>query len=145
FAGHDVREIANAEAENLSTAARRIVELVLEARAAHRRYLVFVSGVPGSGKTLVGLQVVHDALASGAEQQGDIVYLSGNTPLVTVLREALARDEHRRTGETLKAIRRAVRTRVQHIIDFLRDNLSQSSNIPPHEHVIVFDEAQRAW
>jgi hypothetical protein len=144
FAGHDVRAIANADAQNLAVAARRIIELIVEARVDHRRYVVFLSGVPGSGKTLVGLQVVHDAVASGEEHEGDIVYLSGNTPLVTVLREALARDEHRRTGETLKTIRRAVRTRVQHIIDFLRDNLSRTEMAPP-EHVIVFDEAQRAW
>jgi Uncharacterized conserved protein (DUF2075) len=93
------------------------------------------------------------------EHQGDIVYLSGNTPLVVVLREALARDEYRRSldnGEhkRLGDIRLQVRTRIQHINDFLKEGFPKPPVIPadtpptvmpPHEHVIVFDEAQRAW
>ena len=50
---------------------------------------MFLTGVPGAGKTLAGLQVVHDAVTTGTEDRGDVVYLSGNTPLVVVLREAL--------------------------------------------------------
>jgi hypothetical protein len=96
FAGHSVREIANADADNLAVAAARIVTLVAEARARQSRYLIFLTGVPGSGKTLAGLEVVHSAVASGTEQEGDIVYLSGNSPLVVGLREALALDEHKR-------------------------------------------------
>src|SRR5260370_414302 len=80
----------------------------------------------------------------------NIVYLSGNTPLVGVLREALARDTVARakaggTRTTLKTARAAVRARIQHISDFLRDNLRASASPLPHEHAIVFDEAQRAW
>jgi hypothetical protein len=150
FAGHDVRAIAQADASNLRDAAVRLVQLVVSARENRRRLLLFLTGVPGSGKTLAGLQVVHDALASGKEKSGDIVYLSGNTPLVTVLREALAQDEHRRARlgavpRALATIRREVRGRIQHINDFLRDNLTPSAIGPPHEHAIVFDEAQRAW
>jgi hypothetical protein len=150
FAGHDVRAIAQADASNLRDSAARLVDLIVSARQNRHRLLLFLTGVPGSGKTLAGLQVVHDALASGKEVVGDIVYLSGNTPLVTVLREALAQDDHRRSqlgsnSRPLAAIRREVRTRIQHINDFLRDNLTSSSTSPPHEHAIVFDEAQRAW
>jgi hypothetical protein len=150
FAGHNVRSIANADAENLASAAARLIELVENARACKRRYLVMLTGVPGSGKTLVGLDVVHSAIATGIEHQGDIVYLSGNTPLVNVLREALARDEQRRgialgNRRGLGNIRREVRARIQHINDFLKESFRNDVFIPPHEHVIVFDEAQRAW
>jgi hypothetical protein len=149
FAGHGVRSIAQADASNLKEAAARLIELIVAARRVGRCALLFLTGVPGSGKTLAGLHLVHDAIATEAEQRGDIVYLSGNTPLVTVLREALARDEYRRPKHTnaskpLNDIRREVLTRIQHINDFLKDNLA-TPNEPPHEHAIVFDEAQRAW
>jgi hypothetical protein len=150
FAGHDVRSIANADADNLRSAAARLVNLIEQARWEKKRYLLVLSGVPGSGKTLAGLHVVHSAAATGVERQGDIIYLSGNTPLVLVLREALAQDEYlrrRRAGEPTSVgnIRREVRARIQHINDFLRESLRGSPGSPPHEHVIVFDEAQRAW
>jgi hypothetical protein len=150
FSGHDVRSIARADASNLKDAAARIVELVLTAKQEGRRALLFLTGVPGSGKTLAGLQAVHDAVATGEENQGDIVYLSGNTPLVNVLREALALDDHerrkrRRDRKSLTSIRREVRARIQHINDFLLQALRAPSDAPPHEHAIVFDEAQRAW
>jgi DUF2075 family protein len=150
FAGHSVDEITRADASNLGSAARRIVEIVDDAKASNSRDLVFLTGVPGSGKTLAGLQVVHKAVETGVEDEGDIVYLSGNTPLVTVLREALARDEHRRrksNGEQARMddVRDMVRARIQHIMDFLREYLSDEHAEAPHEHAIVFDEAQRAW
>jgi hypothetical protein len=150
FAGHDVRTLANADADNLGAAAARLLTLIDQARENRKRYLLILTGVPGSGKTLAGLHVVHSAAAAGAERHGEIVYLSGNTPLVVVLREALARDEdsrRRRTGagRRLGDIRREVRARIQHINDFLQESFRGSPEDPPHEHVIVFDEAQRAW
>lgn len=150
FAGHGVREIAQADATNLDSSAERIVEIIRDTKQSRGRSLVFLAGVPGSGKTLAGLQVVHNAVESGVEDQGDIVYLSGNTPLVVVLREALARDEaYRRKAcgkrPGLADARNSVRTRIQHIIDFLREYLTNDDGSAPHEHVIVFDEAQRAW
>ncbi len=149
FSGHGVKSIANFEADNLQHASARLLALIGEARAEKKRYLLILTGVPGSGKTLAGLHVVHDAIATGVEQQGDIVYLSGNTPLVVVLREALARDERRRhlgdPNKRLSDIRRQVRTRIQHINDFLQEGYRAKSEKPPYEHVIVFDEAQRAW
>ena len=150
FAGHGVREITRADASNLEESAFRITQIIRETRARQARTLILLTGVPGSGKTLAGLQVVHGAIDSGVEAEGDIVYLSGNTPLVVVLREALARDEHRRLREAgepsqLAKVRNSVRARIQHIIDFLKEYLVDSDERPPHEHVIVFDEAQRAW
>lgn len=150
FAGHGVREIAQADAINLDASAKCIVDIITETKRKKGRSMVFLAGVPGSGKTLAGLQVVHSAIETGVEDQGDLVYLSGNTPLVIVLREALARDEASRRkarGErpALAEARNAVRTRIQHIIDFLREYLTNDDRSAPHEHAIVFDEAQRAW
>ncbi|MFI2810910.1 DNA/RNA helicase domain-containing protein [Microbulbifer sp. JSM ZJ756] len=150
FSGHDVREIAQADASNLNESSQRILEIIRHAKKIGQHALIFLTGVPGSGKTLAGLQVVHQAIETGVEDKGDIVYLSGNTPLVTVLREALARDEanrrkNRGEKQALSEARSSVRTRIQHIIDFLREYLANDDGSAPHEHVIVFDEAQRAW
>src|SRR5262249_41606380 len=146
---HNVEAILRKDARNLESAASRVLQLIVSARQQRRRALIFLTGVPGSGKTLAGLRVVHDAVASGQEQEGDIIYLSGNTPLVTVLREALAQDQHRsrrRRGEVsvLADQRREVRARVQHINDYLKKGFASASATPPHEHAIVFDEGQRA-
>src|SRR6185295_5880979 len=83
FAGHGVHAIAQADASNLADTSKRIIDLISEAKKNAWRIVVFVTGVPGSGKTLAGLNAVHEAIASGKEESGDIVYLSGNTPLVT--------------------------------------------------------------
>jgi hypothetical protein len=150
FAGHDVRQMAQSDASNLREAAAHVVDPIAWAKRTQKRALIFLTGVPGSGKTLAGLQAVHDAIATGDGQKGDIVYLSGNTPLVTVLREALARSEYSRhagTGQakSLHDIRRLVRTRIQHVNDFLKQVLHSGGMQVPFEHAIVFDEAQRAW
>jgi hypothetical protein len=149
FARHNVEAILRKDACNLEVAAARVVQLIVSARQQRCRALIFLTGVPGSGKTLAGLRVVHDAVASRQEQEGDIIYLSGNTPLVTVLREALAQDQHhslRHHGETsvLADERLKVRARIQHINDFLKNQLASASPAP-YEHAIVFDEGQRAW
>lgn len=150
FAGHDVRAIARADASNLAICAQRIVEIIADAKRTSRKAAIFLTGVPGAGKTLAGLQVVHDAVSHGTEKRGDIVYLSGNSPLVFVLREALARDmvERGRANNghsTVGEARRLVRTRIQHISDFLKQYLTGTQPAQPYEHAIVFDEAQRAW
>ena len=150
FSGHGVREITHADATNLDDTASRVIEIIAETRERGGRSLILLSGVPGSGKTLAGLQVVHGAIEAGVEARGDIVYLSGNTPLVGVLREALARDDHarqRRAGgsPSMRDVRASVRARIQHIIDYLQQYLVDDVVRPPHEHVVVFDEVQRAW
>ena len=150
FAGHGVEEIAQADATNLEDAAETIVSLIRQSRENKRRLLIFLTGVPGSGKTLAGLQVVHRFAETEVGKTGDVVYLSGNTPLVTVLREALTEDEYTRKiqkGKTVKKddVRRQVRARIQHIMDFLKEYISDSEEKPPHERAIIFDEAQRAW
>jgi hypothetical protein len=109
-------------------------------RAAEQRtrHLILLSGVPGSGKTLVGLQLVHahwlDDLSVprfNGRSSAPAVYLSGNGPLVQVLQDAL------------KDAGGGGRTFVQGIKEYVRQHSRTERPVPP-EHLIVFDEAQRA-
>jgi enamine deaminase RidA (YjgF/YER057c/UK114 family) len=149
FAGHGVREITTAGATNLVEAAEAVFEAISIAREQSRNLVVLLTGVPGSGKTLAGLNVVHTAVERGLAEQGDAVYLSGNTPLVIVLREALAQDQHaqrQRAGEKARLgdIRSQTRATIQHVNDFLKEYVHHPGSVPSG-HVVVFDEAQRAW
>lgn len=144
YAHHRVEDIARAEADNLALATRRLGELAEQARAARRKVIAFVTGVPGAGKTLVGLGLA--APKHGQNAHG--VYLSGNGPLVRVLSEALARDECRRTRQSGQRVRLGdARRRAQAFIQNVhryRDEYFASPAEPP-EPIAIFDEAQRAW
>lgn len=144
FAHQSVREISHAHAEvfNLTRTTDVLVEVVRRAEREGRKVICFVTGVPGAGKTLAGLNAVHspDLLRNGRPAGA---FLSGNGPLVKVLTEALAADHHRRTGESLAEARRRVRTFIQSVHSFLKE-YRPAGRLPP-EHVVVFDEAQRAW
>ena len=146
FAGHNVQEIARASSgpHNLGTTTDRLIEVVATAQRKSEHVVAFVTGVPGSGKTLVGLNAIHD---SRFRQEGRTAgaFLSGNTPLVTVLREALARDDATRRKRTLREARREVRSQIQGLMSYLREYLENQPRKPPFDHVVVFDEAQRAW
>lgn len=149
FAGHGVREIAIAGAKNLSEAADTVLSIIANSRKQSEHAVVFLIGAPGAGKTLAGLNIVHTAIDRALMKKGDVVYLSGNTPLVVVLREALAQDKYRRdratgTSSTIRDARAFTRTTIQHINDFLQEYVRGTED-PPAGHVIVFDEAQRAW
>ncbi len=149
FAGHSVREIALSGAKNLNEAAQAVFSTIKRAKKEGLHAVVFLTGVPGAGKTLAGLNIVHSSIDHGLSEEGDVVYLSGNTPLVVVLREALARDQHSRMiraghAQTLAQARASTRATIQHINDFLKQYV-HGSDAPPSGHVIVFDEAQRAW
>lgn len=134
---HGVAEISEARADvgNLTRTTEAILRTISAAQAAQRHEILFVTGIPGAGKTLCGLNAVFHATSGAA-------FLTGNLPLVHVMREALARDAHARGG-SLRMARQKTESAIQPLMGFLRDNLERSE--PPHEHVIVFDEAQRAW
>jgi hypothetical protein len=148
YARHSVEEIlrSDAEAKNLRVTSDRVEELLDEARTSGRKLICFVTGVPGAGKTLVGLNV---ATRRGyQESPTHAVFLSGNGPLVAVLREALVRDEAARkqlTGQKVKkaTVRKSVESFIQNVHHFRDDALADAA--PPPEHVAIFDEAQRAW
>ena len=148
YAQHSVQAIArhDAEAINLRVTSQRLETLVDEARTHSRKILCFVTGVPGAGKTLVGLNLATQRRDAAAPTHA--VFLSGNGPLVAVLREALTRDDvARRKARGEKAIKvnvaKPVKAFIQNVHHFRDEALRNDS--PPADHVVIFDEAQRAW
>jgi DUF2075 family protein len=148
YAGHSVESISrnDAGAQNLAITSKAVDRIIEEARAGQKKAICFVTGVPGAGKTLVGLDVANRHLDK--ESATYSVFLSGNGPLVAVLREALARDtvERRKQEGTpiLKgAARKEVEAFIQNVHHFRDEYLKDAT--PPPEHVVLFDEAQRAW
>jgi hypothetical protein len=145
YRSHRVDEItrSDAGAKNLSVTTARIAAIIEAAKAANHKAICFVTGVPGAGKTLAGLNLVTQRADAHTEENA--VFLSGNGPLVDVLREALARDEKKRADRpvTMGEARRKVRSFIQNIHHFRDANLRSAE--APNEHLAVFDEAQRAW
>jgi DUF2075 family protein len=143
YAGHDVREItaSHAGATNLTLTSDHLVGIIEKAEQQREKVLCIVTGVPGAGKTLAGLNVVHNpALRRDGHLAG--VFLSGNGPLVKIISAAIARDHKRRVRE--RGGERIVGTFIQNVHVFVREGLEKAGK-PPVEHVVVFDEAQRAW
>ena len=145
---HSVKEISRSDASaiNLSETSRAVSQIIATAKDNRKKAICFVTGVPGAGKTLVGLDIATKYLDSSGGIQS--VFLSGNGPLVAILTEALARDAIHRSKLKGEKLRKGVaRSRVQAFIQnvhhyrdaYLRDPL------PPIDHVAIFDEAQRAW
>jgi hypothetical protein len=148
FAGHAVENISRSDAgaRNLSVTVKTIDNIIERSRSLRRKAICFVTGVPGAGKTLVGLDIANRHLSSESETYS--VFLSGNGPLVAVLREALTRDRVERESRKGNLIRKGdarkeVETFIQNVHHF-RDECLRDTGAPP-EHVVLFDEAQRAW
>lgn len=146
YAGMSVREITrtHTDMENLTRTTEAVLQEVAKARLQRHKVICFITGIPGAGKTLAGLNLAHSEQIRGGEGK-PAVFMSGNRPLVIVLREALARDFAKRNGERLGKARSRVKTLIQNIHHFIGDNLLRSVDQLPYEHTIVFDEAQRAW
>lgn len=148
YYGHHVTEItrSDAGAKNLTITTDEINKIINFSKEKHKKSICFITGVPGAGKTLIGLNIAIQR--SNARQGEHAVYLSGNFPLVTVLQEALARDkvkQEKNYGRYLSksdALRSA--SSFIQIIHKYRDSFVENNNIPP-EHITIFDEAQRAW
>jgi hypothetical protein len=148
YSRHTVHDIVRhgAGATNMSNTTGKVEHIIADTRERKRKAIIFVTGVPGAGKTLVGLNVATRHGKSDASTHA--TYLSGNGPLVSVLREALARDEHaRRVGRGEKVrigeCRSAVASFIHRVHHFRDETLRDSS--PPNDRIVVFDEAQRAW
>jgi DUF2075 family protein len=148
YNNHNVEEItrSDADATNLNHTTSYISETIAQAKNNNKKIICFVTGVPGAGKTLVGLKVATDHLDK--EQGNTSVFLSGNKPLVDILQEALTRDKV--LQEKLKGIRitkkeakESVKSFIQ-IIHHYRDEYLRDPKAP-YDHVAIFDEAQRAW
>lgn len=138
---HTVAEIASARADatNLTLTTEALMEEILRAREARHHVALFVTGTPGAGKTLCGLNA-----AFGAEVGEGATFLTGNPTLVHVLREALARDEAERGNTSLRLARRRMESRIQALPRF-RDHYVGAVGESPAEHIAVIDEAQRSW
>ena len=147
YAGHGVAEISRSDAgaKNLGATSTVIEELIAACRTGGKKAICFVTGVPGAGKTLVGLNVATRH-AEGGELHS--VFLSGNGPLVKVMQEALARDQVQRASAAGQPIRKGeassrVKAFVQNVHHFRDEYLRDPQ--APSDHIAVFDEAQRAW
>lgn len=148
YRGHNVHDITrnDAGAENLTVTTDEINHIIEVSKANHRKSICFVTGVPGAGKTLVGLNL---AIQRSDAQRGEhAVFLSGNYPLVTVLQEALARDkveqEKKRGSRVSKEEALRSTSAFIQIIHKYRDSFVGNQHVPP-ERITIFDEAQRAW
>ncbi|MBY0444840.1 MAG: DUF2075 domain-containing protein, partial [Burkholderiales bacterium] len=145
YSQHNVADIArnDAGALNLHTTSEAIQNIIHQARLNKRKTICFVTGVPGAGKTLVGLNIATASTHQDHDEHA--VFLSGNGPLVEVLTEALARDSNKRNPDTNKAKElRSAAAKIQNIHRF-RDESLKDMGKAPAEHVVIFDEAQRAW
>ena len=175
FENHSVEDITRHEADKVSTdrTIKYILDVIQQSKEQRQKSICFVTGVPGAGKTLVGLDVAIKQTYKDGEldKENGAVYLSGNGPLVAVLTEALARDNQKKCiakGErkNMSDSRREVSEFIQ-IIHRYRDNMLAKIKNPVEngvveidpekavrleatgygevEHVAIFDEAQRSW
>lgn len=153
YRGNTVAEIAHSEAgqEDIEACEREILKIIDDAKKNNKKAICFITGVPGAGKTLVGLNMASKNL--NTETKTKAVYLSGNGPLVEVLRKALINnvidrkkelnDVKDNKDERIK-IKATVNAFIQEAYRFRKDNINHSEIEPP-ENVIIFDEAQRCW
>ena len=149
YFGHSVDEISRNDASsiNINKTCDEIFKIIDYSKNKLRKSICFVTGVPGAGKTLVGLNIANKY----SDDKNDLysVFLSGNGPLVKILREALTRDKVKRDKEAGLKTKKgvvfgAVKSKIQNVHNF-RDDCLVDLDKPPIEHVALFDEAQRAW
>lgn len=148
YSGHGVEEISRSDAGaiNLSNTARTISEIIDNSKKNNRKSICFLTGVPGAGKTLAGLNLANTWHNTDSSEHA--VFLSGNGPLVDVLREALARNEVEKAKslgqkKTKSSTESKAKAFIQNIHHFRDDAISNPK--APIEKVVIFDEAQRAW
>ncbi len=176
YENHSVEDITRHEADKVSTdrTIASVLNIISNSKTKNEKSICFVTGVPGAGKTLVGLDVAIKQTYQGQNEpvsDEGAVYLSGNGPLVAVLTEALAQDNYKKAkdkGEKKKLSdsRREVAKSIQ-MIHRYRDNMLAKIKNPVEngvleidpskavklektgfgevEHVAIFDEAQRSW
>ena len=119
-----------------------IDNIIKNSKEHHRKSIIFLTGVPGAGKTLVGSNI---ATKRSVQDDDHAVFLSGNGPLVKVLREALSRDSYKRNKETTtkQEAKNKVFSFIQPVHQFRNDAIEDED--PINEKIVIFDEAQRAW
>lgn len=161
YEGNEVEDISRSEAglTNIAETTDCINRLIAFSKTHSRKSICFVTGVPGAGKTLVGLNLASQRRGEPDKDDEVAVFLSGNGPLIQVLQTSLVEDQLRRDKEerdrqllgnevalpkkTKGRVQAEVKTFVQGVHLF-REELFRSEE-PPAEHIAIFDEAQRAW
>lgn len=148
YTGHNVEDITRNEAgaKNISITTDSINNIIEYSKTKNKKSICFITGVPGAGKTLVGLNL--GIQKTDAKKGEHAVFLSGNFPLVEVLQEALVRDRiesMKNLGLNIKKSDEIRKTNAFiQIIHKYRDLFINNENVPP-EHIVIFDEAQRSW
>ncbi len=143
YSNHSVSDISRNDsgAQNLALTTQTVLNVIKASKENNRKSICFITGVPGSGKTLAGLNIATQSM--NCEEDEHACFLSGNGPLVKVLREALIRDKAAREKIPKKKAEHQVFAFIQNIHHF-RDCYFEELNAPA-EKVVIFDEAQRAW
>jgi DUF2075 family protein len=145
YSGQSVSEISrsHAGAENLTNTTSAVLNAIEQAQKTNSKIICFITGVPGAGKTLAGLNIVHNREFQ-TENKDLGVFLSGNSPLVKVLSEALARDFAKSEKVNKPEAKRRVKTFIHNVHEFI-DEYYQDETKLPVDRVLIYDEAQRAW
>lgn len=143
YRNHTVENIYRngAGVENLTATTNTINRIIDKCKYEQRKAICFITGVPGAGKTLAGLNIANTRHSFDSDEHA--VFLSGNGPLVDVLTESLARDKAKKDNITKMSAKREVASFIQNIHKF-RDDAIQNTEAPV-EKVVIYDEAQRAW
>lgn len=168
YKNHSVKDISRSDADNLTDTSNYIFRVIEQAKTEQNKVICFVTGVPGAGKTLVGLNI---STQSAGKEGVNAVYLSGNGPLVKILVEALTRDKVRQLKEqgdkcTKKEVEQEVKSFIQNVhhfrdaclegtiiqderivadLEYFRCEKNKDQSYAPIDHIAIFDEAQRAW
>lgn len=168
YKNHSVKDISRSDADNLTDTSNYIFRVIEQAKTEQNKVICFVTGVPGAGKTLVGLNI---STQSAGKEGVNAVYLSGNGPLVKILVEALTRDKVRQLKEqgekrTKKEVAQEVKSFIQNVhhfrdaclegtiiqdgqivadLEYFRSEKNRDKSYAPIDHIAIFDEAQRAW
>ncbi len=152
YKNHSLTDIARSEAgqKGVEECEKQLSNIIEYAQREHKKIVCFITGVPGAGKTLVGLDVVAKNLDKGKDWLS--IYISGNGPLVEVLQEALIKstiteqeqkNNRKLTSNEKSTIKAAVLALIQGSFGFKKDNANRLN--PTAEHILIFDEAQRVW
>lgn len=157
WANHKIGYLREDENNSINITANKIQKIINYSRNQNKKSIVFINGVPGSGKTLVGLDVVarNSNFANNEWSDTYAKYLSGNFPLITVLHEALTRDRYinqdsnnKKTKTFIKTHFKAMLGMIHHFRDDYTNERFKNNKInidPPTQRIVVFDEAQRCW
>lgn len=149
YSGKSVVEISRSHAriKNLTRTSNAVIEAINIAKKNDEKIICFITGVPGAGKTLAGLNIAHHK-AFQSNDESIATFLSGNGPLIKVLREALSRDAHKKIKRNDSTAKKKATDRIitfiENVHQFVKHYFTEKDKVP-NNRIVIFDEAQRAW